>query len=305
MNDGVDLRRLQVLRMVHHHGTVTAAARALHLTPSAVSHQLRQLARQVGAPLTESHGRGLRLTSAGQALVRHADVLYAQWEQARADVLAHRDLEAGPLRLSGFPTAVAGLLVRAAMRLRRTHPHLRVEVTEVETSEAFDLLLAGASDIAVVVAAPDGPALDDIRFEQQALYREPLDLLVPVGHRLATSVVPLAAASHEPWVLAAAEGCDFHPLVRSACAMAGFTPSAAHDVHSLTAISALVGAGLGVALYPRLAHLADPAAVVRVPLEGDPPPSRQLSTAIRRGSDAGPVAVGLEAIHAEVPKAAL
>ena len=50
MNDGVDLRRLHVLRMVHHHGTVTAAADALHLTPSAVSHQLRQLSRQMGTP---------------------------------------------------------------------------------------------------------------------------------------------------------------------------------------------------------------------------------------------------------------
>ena len=69
MNSAVDLRRLHVLRMIDAHGTVTAAAAALHLTPSAVSHQMRQLAREVDVELVEPHGRGVRLTAAGRSLV--------------------------------------------------------------------------------------------------------------------------------------------------------------------------------------------------------------------------------------------
>ncbi|MFB9837268.1 LysR family transcriptional regulator, partial [Actinoallomurus acaciae] len=83
MIESVDLRRLQVLRLVHRHGTVTAAADVLHLTPSAVSHQLRQLARETGVALLEPDGRRVRLTPAGRALVAHADALHAGWERAR------------------------------------------------------------------------------------------------------------------------------------------------------------------------------------------------------------------------------
>ena len=63
----IDVRRLRVLRELDQHGTVTAAAAALHLTPSAVSQQLAGLARELGVPLIEKDGRGVRLTDAGQA----------------------------------------------------------------------------------------------------------------------------------------------------------------------------------------------------------------------------------------------
>ncbi|CAM5561239.1 hypothetical protein SALBM217S_09447 [Streptomyces griseoloalbus] len=66
----IDLRRLHVLRSVAHYGTVTAAARALHFTPSAASQQIRQLARDLGVDLLEPQGRGVRLTPAAEACWR-------------------------------------------------------------------------------------------------------------------------------------------------------------------------------------------------------------------------------------------
>src|SRR4051812_42787370 len=84
----IDLRRLRVLRVLAEHGTVTAAAAALHLTPSAVSHQLRQLGRDLDVDLLSHEGRNVRLTPAARVLLEHADVLNAQWERAKAD-LAH------------------------------------------------------------------------------------------------------------------------------------------------------------------------------------------------------------------------
>ena len=59
----IDLRRLRVLRMLEQRGTVSAAAAALHLTPSAVSQQIAGLARETGVQLLEKRGRGVRLTS--------------------------------------------------------------------------------------------------------------------------------------------------------------------------------------------------------------------------------------------------
>ena len=78
----IDVRRLRVLRALADHGTVAAAAQALHLTPSAVSQQLAALEREVGQPVAERRGRGLVLTGAADVLLAHAHALFAQLERA-------------------------------------------------------------------------------------------------------------------------------------------------------------------------------------------------------------------------------
>jgi molybdate transport repressor ModE-like protein len=73
----IDVRRLKVLREVAEHGTLAAAADVLHLTPSAVSQQLAALEREVGQPVVERNGRGVRLTGAAEVLVGHANLVLA------------------------------------------------------------------------------------------------------------------------------------------------------------------------------------------------------------------------------------
>ena len=69
----LELRRLRLLRELHERGTIAAVADALQFTPSAVSQQLALLEREVGVPLLERAGRGVRLTDAAHVLVEHAD----------------------------------------------------------------------------------------------------------------------------------------------------------------------------------------------------------------------------------------
>ncbi|MQA88078.1 MAG: LysR family transcriptional regulator [Streptosporangiales bacterium] len=297
MIEPVDLRRLQVLRMVDRYGTVTAAAVALHLTPSAVSHQIRQLSRELGVALLEPNGRRVRLTSAAHTLVAHADALHARWEQAQADLDAHADGSAGLLRMCGFPSAVGGLLSRAARGLQTNFPRLTVYIAEVESAEGFDLLLSGEADIAVVVPTPESPPLDDAKFDQQPLLEEPLELLVPPDHPFARrEAVALAEAAHEPWIVSAPGRSDSYQVTLVACAAAGFTPKIAH--HACDSIAPLVACGLGVALAPRLFEIP-PHSAVRVPLTGEPRPTRRLLTCVRRGSGGHPaIARGLAAVHA-------
>jgi molybdate transport repressor ModE-like protein len=298
MIESVDLRRLHVLRLIHRYGSVTAAADALRLTPSAVSHQIRQLTREIGTPLLEPHGRGVRLTPAGHTLVAHADTLHADWERARADLAAHADGGAGLLRLCGFPTAVAGVLAPAVARLATTDPLVTVHIAEVESTEGFDLVLSGEADIAIVVPTVDSPPLDDTTFDQRPLLEEPLDLLVPADHPIADrAAVSLADAALDPWVVPD-PGVDFHQIVLVACATAGFTPKVAHHVKDWVSVAALVSHGLGLSLIPRLAPLPAHHRVLRVPLVGGPEPTRRLLTCVRRGSDEHPVvARGLAALR--------
>lgn len=282
MIDAVDLRRLHVLRLVHEYGTVTAAATALHLTPSAVSHQLRQLAREVGIDLLAPDGRGVRLTAAGHRLVAHADELHAGWQRAQADLAALADGEVGRLRMCAFPTAVAGLLAPAAELLAAEAPGLQVQIAEVEEApEGFDRLLAGQTDIALVAPTSAGPPLDNPRFDQQPLLTEPLDLLVADDHPLnARPSADLGEVAHEPWILAAPGSWDCYQLIASACATAGFTPRVVHEAKSPLAVATLVARGLGVAVVPRLVPLPTHHAVHRVPLQGDPPPQRRILTCV-------------------------
>ncbi|MGH3715754.1 MAG: LysR family transcriptional regulator [Micromonosporaceae bacterium] len=299
MNGQVDLRRLQVLRMVAQHQTVTAAAGALHLTPSAVSHQLRQLAHELGVALLEPHGRRVRLTPAGETLVRYADRLHADWERARTELAGYAaDGAAGVLRLCGFATAVSEVLAPAARQLGDTYPRLEVRIAEVETTEAFDLLLAGEVDIAVVAQTPETPPVEKSRYQRQSLMSEPLDLFVPVGHPLADKPnIVLADAADEPWIVAAPGSSDCGTLILAACAAAGFAPRVAHQALDMIAVAALVGCGLGVSLVPRLTPVPSRYPVVRVPLP-DPAPSRHVATYVRPGSDQQPaIARGLEAVR--------
>jgi DNA-binding transcriptional LysR family regulator len=294
----IDLRRLQVLRAVHHHGTVTSAATALHLTPSAVSQQIRQLSRDLGVPLLEPQGRRVKLTSAAHVLLDHADTLYVRWEQARADLADHASGKVGPLRLCGFPTGVATLLAPAAAHLAKAWPDLVVSVTEAETTDSFDRLLADQADLAVIIPTPDSPVSDDPRFDQQPLFDEPQDLLVHSGHPLATrDAVSLTEAAHEPWISPVPGTCDQHHVVVSACIAAGFTPQVAHHATEWIAVAALVGHGLGVSLVPRLAAIPENA-VVRIPLRGNPTPTRRILTCTRRGARQHPAIVrGVDALH--------
>jgi DNA-binding transcriptional LysR family regulator len=294
-------RRLQLVRMVHEHGSIAAASRLLHVTPPAVSQQIAQLSRELGAPLLRPQGRGVALTEAGLALVRHADVLQAAWEEAEAEIAAlGQDTSAvGRLGMCGSATAVSGLLAPAAALLRTQEPKLQVQVREAEAADTVRALVAREADIGVVGATLDTPPMTDRRFEYHVLLDDPFDLLVPADHRFASMRrVSLGDAATEPWIVADPGPSQVDQLIMVACSAVGFTPHVAHRAQEWNAVAAMVAHGLGVSLLPRLAAISSTLAVARVPLAGSPPPRRRLLMCIRQGSRAHPaIATGLEALQ--------
>lgn len=286
-----------MLRVLADRGTVTATAEALHLTPSAVSQQIRSLADELGVELLERTGRNVRLTGAAHALLRHADALHERWERARAD-LAADGRTTGTLRLSGVSSAVAALMAPAMVKLRHTFPDIDVHVREEESDDAFALLLAGSADIIVVLPTPGTPPVDDPRFDQHVLHEDPQDLLVWRGHPFAGEAgVRLADAAAEKWIVKPRHN-DTYDLLMAACSAAGFTPRVTHHAKEWFAVSALVAEGFGVCLLPRLVPVPGEHSVVRVPVHGDPRPVRTFLCCVRRGSAAHPlVAAGVRALQ--------
>jgi molybdate transport repressor ModE-like protein len=294
----IDVRRLRVLREVAEHGTVAAAADALHLTPSAVSQQLAALEREVGQPVVERNGRGVRLTGAAEVLVGHANVVLAQLEAAAADVAAYADGLVGTVRIAGFATGIAEIVAPAAAALRTTHPGLHLAIAEQEAPACFVAVTRGDVDIALSMASRLAPPVDDARYERLALRVDPLDAVLPAAHPLAGEpAVDLTALASEPFV-GPPDDTSCHDVTVNGCAAAGFTPAFAHRSLDYYAMMALVGAGLGVALVPRLGQAVVPAGVVVRPLAG-PVPARHVFAATRAGAARRPtVAAVLDAFVA-------
>ncbi|GAB2689376.1 LysR family transcriptional regulator [Nocardia thraciensis] len=293
----IDLRRVQVLRVLADRGTVAAAAAALYVTPSAVSQQIRSLATELGVELLRREGRNVRLTEAARALLEHADALHEHWERARADVLSRGTDLTGPLRFTGVSSALAAVVAPALALLRERHPGIDGSAREQESTSFFRELLTESADIAVGFPTAATPPVDDARFEQRVLFDDVQDLLVPRGHPLAQrNSVTLRDAAAEPWILDEPGG-DTYDVVITSCAAAGFTPRVVHHVKEWFAVSTFVAQGFGVCLLPRLAPIPDDHAVIRIPLRGSPRPTRTIIGGIRRGSGDNPlIAAGLAAV---------
>lgn len=288
-----DIRKLRVLRTLGELGTVTATAEALRLTPSAVSQALSGLAKQLGVPLLEAHGRRVRLTDAAQLVLRHADEVFALLERADAELAGYLRGETGRVRVGAFGTAVPALVVPAVVELRRTHPGLEVGVREAEAAEAYDLLADGAVDLALSLAA-HAPTARDPRFTRVPLLTDPLDVALPAAHPLATAAdLRLADLAAEPWIFG--NSGPWSRITTTACEAAGFAPERAHAAADWHSILAMVAAGMGVALVSRmaLAVVASGAGASGVTgvavreLRADRP-RRHVVAAVRRGSERAP-----------------
>ncbi len=283
----VDLRRLRALRAVADHGTLAAAADALHLTPSAVSQQLAALERELGHALLEPSGRSVRLTPAAHVLLGHADALFAQLEKLEGDLAAQDPAPRGEVRIGGFPTALAGLLAPAARPLHAVAPAVTLRVQEAETPEAVGMLVARDVDLILGMECSAAPRRDDTRFHREELLGDILDAVLPSDHPLAGRArIDLADLSGEGWV-APPVGWSCDEVFVAGCRGAGFSPKVAHRAGDWQAVMGLVAGGLGISLVPRLAHTAPPAGVVIVPLTGVPP-KRHVFVACRAGAESSP-----------------
>jgi len=282
--DPLTIDRLRMLRELDRAGTIAGAARHLGLTSSAVSQQLSALEREAGIALVDRAGREATLTSAGHALLPHADAVLATLEAASADLDRIRGIVAGPFRVATVPSAAGALVSPAVTLLRTTHPDLDVTVIDEEPHRSLVHLDRGLVDLAVVDAYDAVPLTLPPGLASVTLLSEPLVAVLPTrrsrsGARSARRSVTLADLADEAWIVAPAEvACG--AAVRAACRAAGFEPRVRWQTDDLLLHLDHVAAGHGVAVLPRLAVRPGLAAVEAVPLLG-PGLSRRLLAVTR------------------------
>jgi len=282
--------RLQLLREVGRRGTIRAAAAALSITPSAVSQQLKILEAEAGVPLLEPQGRLVRLTEAGEMLVRHADAITAAIDAAESELAATREEVTGTLRIAAFPTAARSILPGVIAELGRAHPRLRLTLRDLETAESLEALRLDEVDLAVVDVYDEATRIREPGIELQELMEEPLWIALPEGHASGAGSVALASLADEPWIMDT-EASNIGGAVIRACERAGFVPHIRSNCRDYSVIIALVEAGLGVAVLPGLA-LRDREIRARVaPL--DPPLRRRVLVAVKPGRRSHPAVAAL------------
>jgi DNA-binding transcriptional LysR family regulator len=292
----IDLTALAGLRAVDAHGSVVAAADALGFTPSAVSQQVKRLERQVGVPLLERVGRGVMLTRHGRHLVDEGTRLLADLEQIESGLHRQAGTVSGHLRLTTFSTAMRGLIAPVAAGLLERHPGLRLSLTDNEPWDAVDLVATGRAEIGVVHSWGDLPLEIPDHLTRTPLASDTADVILRRSHPLASQpVVTPHDLVGEDWV-ATPEGSICRQWLTRMYDGTGRLPRIAHVSFEFDSHLALVRAGLGIALIPRLGRSALDSELVAVPA-ADPVPIREIVAVHRTTMDDSPaVRAVLEAL---------
>src|SRR3569833_1602636 len=145
----LDVRRMRVLREVAMRGSFSATNKTLSFTQSAVSQQIAALEREAGTVLVQRNARGVRLTEAGEALVRHAEAVLARLAEAEAELEAIAGLRGGRLRLAAFESAAASLMPLAIAAFSAAHPDIELSLILAEPEDSAPLLKSGEIDVAI------------------------------------------------------------------------------------------------------------------------------------------------------------
>jgi LysR family transcriptional regulator, hydrogen peroxide-inducible genes activator len=253
----VSLRDLALVQAVHRHGSFNSAARAMHISPSGLSHQVQKVEQALGAPLFERGGRRIVPTAGGERLLQQIDAVLAAGEHLQQVARAGAVAFGGELRL-GVPASLGPYLLPHLITPFPQHfPGARLGISEGKPRGLLRRLHEGELD---AVLAPPAPAVSGIAM--RPLFVEPWELMLRADHPLAgegsIALVQLDPADATLMAESHADGLG-----------GGSEHGHVQDV-SLESLAALVSLRGGYALVPALAHerLASMPNIVLASLKG-------------------------------------
>ena len=248
----MDPNRILILRAVARAGSVSAAARALHLTSSGVSQHLAKLEAEAGVALVDRSSRGvgrtLVLTAAGRVLADQGEQIAAALAAAHREVGLFRAEQGGTVRVGGFASVLNQVVARTVVGLATTLPDIDPRLFEVEETLGLRHLAAGELDLLL----SERPGTDDPPrprgLRELDLLRDPFRIVVP-------AVWPVDIDSQDiltgAWVLPSTQSPSRQALERVATAH-GVTLDVRHVAHQAGTMLAFVASGLGAAIIPQL-----------------------------------------------------
>jgi DNA-binding transcriptional LysR family regulator len=243
--DFPEIRHLIAFTTVLETGGFTKAARALNLTQSALSHQIKTLEDQLGVEVFARIGKRTILTQAGEILLKHATVVLRELADARQALRELHDPGHGRLRISAAGYSCYQLLPRILQEFKAGYPRVELSVSADYTGEAVQHLLEGILDVAILVAPPPvrGLALEP-------LAQDELFVIVPVDH-------PWSKRRRVHWaelvsqvLITYNKASQTHQLLLHRLAQEGTGAPETMEVREAEAVTEMVKVGLGVAVLP-------------------------------------------------------
>jgi DNA-binding transcriptional LysR family regulator len=259
----LDAHRLRIFCAVAEQGSFTAAGTRLCLTQSAVSQQVALLEREIGVPLVERGARGIRLTEVGTLLAERAHDILRDMTSLEQEI---RHLVTAPIvvRLGVFSTAGASLVPVVVQRYRQQFSETRLVLHASQPENLEGELKEGVIDVGLTWDY-DFLTRSTGALQRQHLLDDPLLLLVPQGHSLASDKGPirLADVADEQWVVRGHQA-PYHDTFGVMCRAAGFEPNIVFRTEDYQSLQGLVAANVGLAVAPQLSIIAQrPDIVIR------------------------------------------
>ncbi len=275
----ITLRQLRYLTSLARHRHFGRAAEDCAVTQPALSMQLKQLEREVGAELVERRPGDIVLTEIGADVAERAEQILAATRDL-VDFARHRDLLSGKLRLGIIPTLAPYVLPRVLPKLQAAYPRLRLEVRETQTALLLDELARGELDVVMLALPPDGADVETLElFSDPFLLAVPANDPVPARGRIGVNDVDQSR------LILLEEGHCLRDQALAFCGNPRRDQPAGLGATSLTTVMQMVANGYGVTLVPQVAvdaELRD--ARVKLLRFADPEPARTVGLAWRRTS---------------------
>ncbi|MGX7729560.1 LysR family transcriptional regulator [Rhodococcus sp. 2H158] len=290
----LNVERLRALCAVAEYGSISAAAQALHVTPSGVSQQLNKFEREVGVTLLVPSGRGVQLTDAGRLLARRGREVISLLAQAESEVVSLERDVVGDLRIGSFASASRVVAPAAIAALQRRHAGLRIGFVVGETEELVPAVVRRELDLAIVDSWVTMPFQLPEAAVCTLVHRDSADVALPIDHPLADrEYVDLDEIADVPWTTWT-KGAVFHTWLVQTLRKRGVEPQVRYEVPEFAAQLEFVAHGLAAALVPRLARVWVPETIAIVPVR--PTLEREIYALRRRDNDRPAVRAGIAAL---------
>lgn len=270
----------------------TRAAGRLHMAQPALSQQMKNLEAELGTPLFNRGRKEVQLTAAGKAFLPRAEGLLTQAEAAKAIVSDVAHLRGGKLTIAAIPSVSACLLPEVIHTFNQKHDQVALHLIEDSSESVADCVESGRADIGFLQLPASKAA-----FKSHTLITEPFVVLVGKEHALAgQKTVMLRQLSAESFIFYKGRARD---TALESCRKAGFEPHIVCESGELGTVRALVAAGLGLAIVPRLAAENLPATILTVAIR-EPKMQRQIAAVWQKGSELSPAAAALLELATEL-----
>jgi DNA-binding transcriptional LysR family regulator len=243
----MELRQLDIFRILAGELNFTRAAQRANCVQSNVSVQIRALEDELRVPLCERLGQQVRLTVHGKRLLPYAERILRLVEEAGA-VAAGSEKPAGTLIVGSPESVLTYRLPRILQAFRAEFPDVELIFRAVGSAELVPQLERAELDLGLVI--DDG--LDDSRFKVEALCLEPLSLLASSQHPLfVLSAIFPQDLRDQPFLLTD-PGCAYRSKLERALAKANVKPKAVMEFTSVETIKQCAALGMGIACLPTI-----------------------------------------------------